>query len=315
MNSNPSTGAAPDIAVEPWPMEKPLLWLVGVFSFFVWFALAITVFGLVYLAFIGLFLFIGHVIFIAHVRGSAVKIGPDQFPDLHQSVERLARRMGFEKAPEAYVMQAGGILNALATKLFRDNFIVLYSDLLESCGEDTAARDMIVAHELGHIKEGHLKHHWFLLPGLFVPFLGSALSRAREYTCDRYGLAGAGRKDGALRGLAILAAGAERGPKVNLQAMARQVEDLNAGWLTIGTWLSSHPPLADRFIALEESLKPAGFTGSRGTYRALGLIGTVYILPTILGLVAMMFFGNLAQQKERAQQLETPPSYDYYPVE
>ncbi|HSA60254.1 MAG TPA: M48 family metallopeptidase [bacterium] len=305
--------AVPSIKIEPWPMEKPLLWLAGVFSFFVWFALAITVFGLVYLAFIGLFLFIGHVIFIAHVRGSAVKIGPDQFPDLHQSVERLARRMGFDKAPDAYVMQAGGLLNALATKLFRDNFIILYSDLLEACGEDTSARDMIVAHELGHIKEGHLKYLWFLLPGMFVPFLGSALSRAREYTCDRYGLAGAGRKDGALRGLAILAAGAERGPTVNLQALARQVEDLNAGWLTIGTWLSSHPPLADRVIALEESLKPAGFTGSRGTYRALALIGAVYVLPTVAVFLAMMILGNLAALKDRTTTMEGPTGVQPYP--
>lgn len=305
------TSAAPGIVVEPWPMEKPLLWLVGVFSFFVWFSLLITVFGLVYFVFIGLFLFIGHVIFIAHVKGSSVKIGPDQFPDLHQSVQSLARRMGFEQAPETYVMQAGGLLNALATKLFRSNFIVLYSDLLEACGDDTAARDMIVAHELGHIKEGHLKHLWFLLPGLFVPFLGSALSRAREYTCDRYGLAGAGQKEGALRGLTILAAGAKRGPQVNMQAFASQVEDLNSGWLTIGTWLSSHPPLAERIIALEESLKPVGFTGSRGTYRALGLVGAVYILPTIAAIIAMMFLGKIAAEKERARQFEVPPSYEY----
>lgn len=308
------TNAVASIVVEPWPMEKPLLWLVGIFSFFVWFALLITVFGLVYLAFIGLFLFVGHVMFIAHVRGSAVKIGPDQFPDLNESVERLARRMGFQNIPEAYVMQAGGILNALATKLFRSDMIILYSDLLEACGDDTAARDMIVAHELGHLKEGHLKHLWFLLPGMLVPFLGSALSRAREYTCDRYGLAGAGQKEGAMRGLAILAAGAKRGPSVNLKAMARQVEDLNTGWLTIGTWLASHPPLAERMIALEESLKPVGYTGSRGTYRALGLVGAVYILPTILMIVAMMFFGQWAES-QKMKRFENVPAYDDYPQE
>src|SRR5262249_33428934 len=155
-----------------------------------------------------------------------IRLGPDQFPDLHASVETMAKRMGFEKTPEAYLMQQGGALNALATKFFKSNMIVLFSDLIEACGENTAAQDMIVAHELGHLKEGHLKWHWFLLPGLLCPFLGQALSRAREYTCDRYGLAGAGDKKGGLIGLTILAAGAERGPQVNLKAMALQVERL-----------------------------------------------------------------------------------------
>ncbi|HEX5036734.1 MAG TPA: M48 family metallopeptidase [bacterium] len=303
------------IKVEPWPMEKPLLWLVGVFSFFVWFALCISVFGIVYIGLIGVVLFVGHVVFIAHVKGSGVKLGPDQFPDLHQSVERLARRMGFDAVPDAYVVQAGGLLNAMATKLFKSNVIILYSDLLEACGEDTAARDMIVAHELGHIKEGHLKYLWFLLPGLFVPFLGSALSRAREYTCDRYGLAGAGRTEGAMRGLTILAAGAKRGPQVNLQAMARQVEDLNSGWLTLGTWLATHPPLAARMIALEETLKPAGYDGSRGLIRALGIVGAVYVLPTLAMIIVYTFVVMAALNKQRERNFDFPsaPAYDSAP--
>jgi Zn-dependent protease with chaperone function len=295
-----------DIKIEPWPTEKPLLWLVGIFSFFIWFALVFTIFGLVYLGLIGLVFFLGHVIFVTHVRGSGVKLGPDQLPELHAAVEGLAKRMGFEKVPDAYVIQAGGILNALATKLFRSNFIVLYSDLLDACGEETAARDMIVAHELGHIKEGHLNWHWFFLPGFFVPFLGAALSRAREYTCDRYGLAGAGRKEGAMRGLAILAVGAEKAKKVNLKAMARQVEDLDTGWMTLGTWLASHPPLAARLIALEEVLKPEGYTGSRGMVRALGIVGAVYILPVVLMLLVISVLGSLGLLKDRTTTLEGP---------
>ena len=303
------------IKVEPWPMEKPLLWLVGVFSFFVWFALILSLFGIIYIGLIGVVLFVGHVVFIAHVKGSGVKLGPDQFPDLHQAVDRLARRMGFDAVPDAYVVQAGGLLNAMATKLFKSNVIILYSDLLEACGEDHAARDMIVAHELGHIKEGHLKYLWFLLPGLFVPFLGSALSRAREYTCDRYGLAGAGQKEGAMRGLTILAAGAKRGPQVNLQAMARQVEDLNSGWLTLGTWLATHPPLSARMIALEESLKPAGYDGSRGLVRALGIVGAVYVLPTLAMIIVYTFIimASLNRQRESGLEFPSAPSYDSAP--
>ena len=100
--------------------------------------------------------------------------------------------MGMARVPEVYVMQAGGTLNALASKFMRANIVVLFSELIEACDDDTGARDMIIAHELGHLHAGHLRWTWFLLPGSMVPFLGTALSRAREYTCDRYGAAGLG---------------------------------------------------------------------------------------------------------------------------
>src|SRR5258705_8404543 len=145
--------------------------------------------------------------------------------------------------PETYLMQAGGSLNAFATRFLRSHMVVLFSDLLEACGDNTAARDMIIAHELGHIKSGHLRWRWFLLPAGVIPFLTSALSRAREYTCDRYGLAGAGNADGAGLGLAILAAGASHGPLVNRAELVRQrVTVSRSGWMTLGEWFGTHPP-------------------------------------------------------------------------
>lgn len=113
-------------------------------------------------------------------------------------------------------------------------------------------------------------------------------------------------------GLSILAAGAQRGPKVNLTAMARQVEDLDAGWLTIGTWLASHPPLSARMIALEEVLKPAGYTGQRGMLRALGLIGAVYVLPMFLGVLAMMFIASRVPNNPPMglEDYQMPPAHD-----
>lgn len=47
----------------------------------------------------------------------------------------------------------------------------------------------MIAHEVGHLAAGHLKWNAFLSPFLFVPLLGTAYSRAREYTSDRCGLA------------------------------------------------------------------------------------------------------------------------------
>jgi Zn-dependent protease with chaperone function len=77
---------------------------------------------------------------------------------------------------------------------------------------------MIIGHELGHIKAGHLQWRWVIAPALLVPFLAGALSGAGEFTCDRYGMVGAGQREGAELGLIVLAAGGHLAPQVNRTA-------------------------------------------------------------------------------------------------
>ncbi len=297
------------VHVERWPTERPLTVFAVLVSLPIWLLLVVSVVGILYAALIGLFIFAGHVLFIAHVRGNGVRIGPNQFPELADAVRRLSTRLGLARVPEAYVIQAGGALNALATRFFRSEIVVLFSDLLEACGDDDAARDMIIAHELGHIKAGHLRRRWLILPAQVVPFLGAALSRAREYTCDRFGLAGAGDGRGALRGLAILAAGGRHGPRVNLEALAGQRAALDTGWMTIGEWLSSHPPLAKRVVALEPALLPAGARSARGGARALAIVAAAAVVflafPAFLAVKAMPAY--LASVRQAAAPALAPP--------
>ena len=281
--SSPVRQSQASITVQPWPSERPLFAFTLLISLVLWVVLAVTIVGAVYAAIFALIFFVMHVGFVAYVRGSAVRLGPDQFPELHSAVVRMANRIGLDPVPEAYLMQAGGALNAFATRFLGTNIVVLFSDLLDACGENTAARDMIIAHELGHVHRGHLRWYWVLLPAGLVPFLGGALSRAREYTCDRYGLAGAGNTDGALLGLAILSAGGKHGPLINRRVFVGQRADLNTGWMTLGEWLASHPPLAKRMIALDPSLA-AGTPRLRpvGALRAAAILGLV-ILPLGFG--------------------------------
>ena len=268
------------VTVERWPSERPLFALALVVSIVLWVLALVSVLGIIYAGIFALFFFLMHLAFVAHVRGSAVRLSQEQFPELHQRVARMAVRLGMMRVPETYVMQAGGALNAFATRFLGSNIVVLYSDLLEACEGNDAARDMIIAHELGHIQAGHLAWHWVLLPSALVPFLGSALSRAREYTCDRFGLAGAGDRDGALVGLSILAAGARFGPRVNRQALVAQRASLNNGWMTLGEWLSTHPPLSKRLAALDPSLMGSSPRIYRtGPLQAAAMIFFAVVLP------------------------------------
>ncbi len=96
-----------------------------------------------------------------------------------------SRALGLASAPPVYVMQAGGTLNAFATKFFGRQFVVLFSDvvaLAEARGA-AGALGVVIAHELAHIRRGHLRFRWLTLSGRMVPYLGHAYSRACEYTC------------------------------------------------------------------------------------------------------------------------------------
>lgn len=276
-----TSAAAPRFRIEPWPTERPLLALSVVAALGLWGLLALSVIGLVYALLLGLLYSAAQRMLVAHVRGSGVKLGPDQLPDVHAAVERLASEMGMP-SPDAYLMRAGGWPNAFATRRLGGEIVVLHSELLEACGENAAARDMILGRELAHLKCGHRRARWLLAPARLLPFLGSALARAREYTCDRYGLAAAGGIEGAKLGLAILAAGPRFGRALNLEAFHRQRADLNTGAMTLAEWLSSRPPLAKRIAALDPSLAVPGYDPAGGRRRAAALaVAPVLVLAAV----------------------------------
>ena len=249
----PHEGIA-EIRVTRWGTERPLLILNALASAGLWFLFFRSIQSIASIGMSAAILGLINIAFVAVIRGSAVRLGPEQFPELHSRVEHLAHRMGLRRTPDVYLMQGNGALNAFATRFLRVHMVVLLSDLLEACGDNAAARDMIIGHELGHIRAGHLRERWLLMPASFVPFLGSALSRAREYTCDRYGCAAAGDREAALLGLAILSAGGRYGPHMNHAALMRQRHDLRSVWMLIGEWLGSHPPLSKRLWALASDL-------------------------------------------------------------
>ena len=41
---------------------------------------------------IGLFLFIAHALMIAHIKGNAVRVSKDQFPEIHMRVSEASRK-------------------------------------------------------------------------------------------------------------------------------------------------------------------------------------------------------------------------------
>ena len=301
------------LRVPRWETEIPLLIVVTLISIALWFVIFISIIGIFYAVFFAVFFFLAHVMFIAHMRGSSIKLGPDQMPEIYTRVQSVSARFGLKPPPDAYVMQAGGVLNALATKLFRSNFIVLYSELLEACADDDRAADFIIAHELGHLKAGHLRFQWLILPGRLFPIIGGAYSRAREYTADRYGASIAGEPSSGVRGLTILAAGPAHARKVNLPAMMRQRRDMNTVLMTLGRWMATHPPIVDRIAALDRALGGERVTAVPAIVGAAALVALGFFLPLLGGgLLIRKMMKTVQESAQQAQQLSrqretTPP--------
>ena len=203
---------------------------------------------LVYAVMIPLVGWFAHGVALGRLRGNAVLVSDRQFPILHQLTAAHARRLEIE-VPTVYVLQSGGLLNAFATRFSRRDFVVINSDVLElALDQGQAAVGFIVGHELAHLWRGHLRNRWLTTPARFLPYLGSAYSRACEYTCDRVGAAC--QPDGAISGLLALAAGKQLHPHVDVREFAAQGVKDQSFWIRRAELMSSHPLLTKRVAAL-----------------------------------------------------------------
>jgi Zn-dependent protease with chaperone function len=117
---------------------------------------------------------------VSYLKGTAVQITPAQFPDLYQRIEVCCQRLGLAPVPEAYLLQMGGAFNAFATRFLGNNFIVLYSDVVDALEERPDAINFYIGHEIGHIKRNHLRWSALLAPAALLPLLGAAYARARN---------------------------------------------------------------------------------------------------------------------------------------
>jgi len=160
--------------------------------------------------------------------------------------------LGLEKIPTVYLVQAGGLLNAYATRFFGRNYVVLYSDILETAFEEgNKAIEFIIAHELGHIKRKHMTKNLLLFPSAFIPFLAKAYSRACEYTCDQIGLAFS--PAGAISGLLVLAAGKQLYKKVNTPEYLLSANEERGFWKWFAEIVSTHPNLPKRIQQMSKT--------------------------------------------------------------
>lgn len=232
------------------PKENSRFIIVLILSIAVWLALVVTMIGLVYALLIGFFLWLGNGLLTAYLRAEAVRVGPEQLPELDASLRDVCQKLGVRDVPALYVLQSGGLLNAFATRFAGRDFVVVYSEFLEALGPSSPEMRFILGHELGHIQSRHIFKQIFLAPGLCFPLVGPAYRRAWETSCDRFGAYAAQDVNAAVRAMLVLSGGRRHGPQLNAAAFAGQHATERGFFVSLHELTSTYPTLSRRVTEL-----------------------------------------------------------------
>ena len=173
--------------------------------------------------------------------GSAVRVGPKQYPVLHQLRADCCDALDIDPVPEMFVIRDPNA-NAMAIGLDQP-FVVLTTGMVAMM--DTEALRVVIGHELGHVLSGHALYRTLLfrlirmMQGLSWLPLGywglraivAALRewyRKAELSADRAGLLCSQDPAAALRGHVLLAGAIEPGD-VDTAEFLRQAADYESG--------------------------------------------------------------------------------------
>ncbi|STO09062.1 M48 family metallopeptidase [Exiguobacterium aurantiacum] len=243
-------------------------------------------FFLVIIGFIVSLSMFAHWIQIGYIRTNGVKVTERQFTDLYETYQRVGQGMGIRMLPDVYILQAGGILNAFATRFFQKNMIILYSDIVElSRNGQVKEVEFIIAHELAHIRRNHVQKQWLVLLGNIVPFLGSAYSRACEYTCDRMAAHYIQDEAAAKQALTVLAVGGTLAKEVNEFDYLQEASRENGFIAKYSELISTHPTLPKRIAAIATAAGEVNVP----VFKTAG-----YVKASIIGTIAMTVVLNVA---------------------
>ncbi|MEK3806010.1 M48 family metallopeptidase [Bacillus sp. FSL H8-0547] len=228
---------------------------------------------------------IAHWINTGIIRGNGVKVTEKQFPEIHARVKEIAEVMQVKKLPDVFIVQRDGMLNAFATRFFGKNMVTLYSGIADLHVNGAQKElDFVIAHELAHVKRNHVMKNFLVLFGNWIPFLGSAYSRACEYTCDAMAHACTEDLEASKRALTILAAGPELYKHVNEEAYLEDSSREKHFFVWFSEKISTHPVLPKRIFRLNQvfgGTNPAVSFKTTALFKA-GLAGA-FVLVLILG--------------------------------
>nr|WP_302052937.1 M48 family metallopeptidase [Shouchella clausii] len=250
-------------------------------------------------------MYVTQLLAIGSIRGNGVRIHEHQFGDVYERVVAISKKMGIEKVPDVFVVEAEGLMNAFATRFWGKHMILLTSDVFDLAREAGEAElDFIIAHELTHIKRNHVWKNVLIAPAKLIPFLAQAYSRSCEYTCDRAAAYFTGNVVAAKRALVIFSIGKRLAPELNEEAFRQQIETDSNGAVWLSEVLSTHPILPKRIqsIAVFANEQGVNVYRQKGGVIALGLglvvVGGAFVYGAVLLSIVFgsLIYGSFADE-------------------
>ena len=241
------------------PREGLYFTLLLVLSCILWICLLVFILVLPFVALAGWCI---HGLLIARLRSESVRVTAEQYPELYATFVEVSEKLGLKEVPELYVLQAGGFLNAFATRFTGRNFVVIYSSMVEILGASGPLMKFLMGHEIGHIHRNHLLKKVALAPGQIVPLLYQAYHRACESTCDRYGAYASDDLNASMQALTVLASG-RAAAHVDTGHFAVQHFNARGFFVSWHELASTYPTLSQRvaqilgFADAQYALKPS----------------------------------------------------------
>lgn len=211
-----------------------------------------------------------------NLLGTAVKVGPRQFPRVFRIVEECAGTLGIA-TPQVYIVPNTAQLNAYTFGTEDSAAIVIYASMFDHFDDDELR--FVIGHECGHIQNSHVVYLTTLMvltqilsvAGFLAPLLLparaalSTWSRAAEITCDRAGLLCCKNEKAATNSFAKLAIGSRKlFAEMDMDVYLEQLGEGREGMGRVGELQMSHPYLTKRIESLRLFNSSALYRGAVG---------------------------------------------------
>lgn len=159
---------------------------------------------------------------MALLRGSAIEVGPQQFPEIHQCATAQAQRLGMEAPPTIFIVE-GNLINAAAMRIGGRKVIMLIDDVVDAClrSGDPQTLAFILGHEMAH----HAMGHTGLLRMALAKY-NKKLARLDEFSCDAVANELVENPKVSAKALTILLTGPQLLKFVNLNQLLVQAEEV-----------------------------------------------------------------------------------------
>ncbi len=162
-------------------------------------------------------------------------------------------KLGSNNKPMEVFIIEYPMMGAFICKFLATRFIFLSSELAESMLQEKEQLEMIMGHEIGHLKAEHFRWQWLIGIWRVIPIVYNFYGRNCELTADRLGLIASGNIEHSLMALTKIMIGDKLSSQTNIDNLLKQAEMVKKSLAgKLGQLFSTHPYMVKRIKELIE---------------------------------------------------------------